>query len=40
MRVTAVGQLDFDDLAAEIAEQAARVRTGDMAADVDGDCSF
>ena len=38
--VAAVGQFDFDHFAAEIAEQAARIGPGDVAADVDANSSF
>src|SRR6185437_2369398 len=40
VRVAAVGQFDFDYFAAEIAEQAAGVWPGDVAADVDTSKSF
>jgi hypothetical protein len=40
VRVAAIGQLDFNNLAAKIAEQAACVGAGDMAAHVDCDGSF
>ena len=40
MGIAAVGQLDFDHVAAEIAQQAAGVRPGDVAADVDASKSF
>src|SRR5438094_9426471 len=39
MRIAAAQQLDLDDLATKITEQAARIGTGDMAADVDTNCS-
>jgi hypothetical protein len=38
--IAAVGQFHFNDFAAKIAEQAAGVRTGDMAADFDASGSF
>ena len=40
MRVASIGQLDFDDLAAQVAEQAAGVRPGDMAANLNANSSF
>jgi hypothetical protein len=40
MSIAAAGQLDFDDVAAQIAEQAASVGPGHMAADIDASKSF
>ena len=40
MGVAAVGQLDFDDLAAQVAEQAAGIWARHMAANVDANSSF
>ena len=40
VRVAAVGQFDFDDLATEIAEQAARIWPGHVPAYVDSNGSF
>ncbi len=40
MGIAAVGQFDFDHFAAEIAEQAARIRAGHMAANVDAGETF
>src|SRR5258707_6964902 len=40
VRVAAVGQFDFDHVAAEIAEQAAGVGAGHVAADVDTSITF
>ena len=40
VRVAAVGQFDFNDFAAEIAEQAAGVGPGDVAADIDANRSL
>jgi hypothetical protein len=40
MRVAAIGQLDFNHLAAKVSEQAAGVGAGHMAADIDASGTF
>ena len=40
VRVAAVGQFDFDYVAAEVAEQAAGIGAGHVAADVDTSVTF
>jgi hypothetical protein len=40
MRIAAVGQLNFDDLAAQVTKQTAGVGTGHMAANLNTNSSF